>query len=72
MPNHPTTLTAADAVADGAIRGRIAELAARRHTYQAIANTLSDEFGLTVSRDMVRRWLIAEGIVTPRPAERAS
>jgi len=57
---HPPTLVAADAVAGGTIGRRIAELGASRCTYQHIAATLAAEFGIDVSRDMIRRWLAAE------------
>lgn len=59
--DRPKALAIADAATDGRIGDRITTLAAdRRISYQSIADTLHDEFGITVSRDMVRRWVLAD------------
>lgn len=59
----PVVLAAADAASGGKVSERIAELARSRATYQAIADTIATEHGVEVSRETVRRWLVAEQLV---------
>lgn len=59
----PAVLAAADAASGGKVSERIAELARSRATYQAIADTVATEYGVEVSRETVRRWLVADGLV---------
>lgn len=56
----PAVLAAADAASRGKVSERIAELARNRATYQHIADTIAAEHGVDVSRETIRRWLIAE------------
>lgn len=69
---RPTVIDTANTLTDGVVGARIAELSASRHTYDSIAQTVSDEYGIQVSRDSVRRWLIAEGLVAARKAAGAA
>lgn len=64
----PAVLAAADAVSGGKVSTRIAELARSRATYQAIADTVAAEFGVEVSRETVRRWLVADGLTAEASA----
>lgn len=57
---RPRALALVDAATGGEVGEVIARMSARRATYQGIADELNERFGISVSREMVRRWIAVD------------